>query len=220
MIVQFRNEKVSNHGSIPITIDCNVVAVIVFEEGFHQPIKRTKQYGSKVMTAYTRRSKTSFSTRNSGRKKLSERDRRVLKSIVTSKKRTAASDRRALSTSRFSSFNNYSGCTFGGHPVQGVANVVPAPVDDVGDQKRMVLLPEEVGEEGFIESSPPTFRDGLVYKKACGRTVVRVPAGSRNMLCMYSVRARSLQRRMLRVQLEENESDYGEYLYNADVRCG
>ncbi|GFX88434.1 uncharacterized protein TNCV_2279021 [Trichonephila clavipes] len=44
MIVQFRNEKVSNHGSIPITIDCNVVAFIVFEEGFHQPIKRTKQF--------------------------------------------------------------------------------------------------------------------------------------------------------------------------------
>ncbi|GFX06453.1 hypothetical protein TNCV_3016871 [Trichonephila clavipes] len=43
MIVQFRNEKVSNHGLIPITIDCNVVAFIVFEEGFHQPIKRTKQ---------------------------------------------------------------------------------------------------------------------------------------------------------------------------------
>ncbi|GFV41396.1 hypothetical protein TNCV_3090061 [Trichonephila clavipes] len=43
MIVQFRNEKVSNHGSIPITIDCNVVAFIIFEEGFHQPIKRTKQ---------------------------------------------------------------------------------------------------------------------------------------------------------------------------------
>ncbi|GFV61597.1 hypothetical protein TNCV_3543921 [Trichonephila clavipes] len=39
-----RNEKVSNQGSIPITIDCNVVAFIVFEEGFHQPIKRTKQY--------------------------------------------------------------------------------------------------------------------------------------------------------------------------------
>ncbi|GFU55001.1 hypothetical protein TNCV_2162381 [Trichonephila clavipes] len=37
--------KVSNHGSIPITIDCNVVAFIVFEEGFHQPIKRTKQRG-------------------------------------------------------------------------------------------------------------------------------------------------------------------------------
>ncbi|GFW30862.1 uncharacterized protein TNCV_2939641 [Trichonephila clavipes] len=43
MIVQFRNEKVSNHGSIPITIDCNFVAFILFEEGFHQPIKRTKQ---------------------------------------------------------------------------------------------------------------------------------------------------------------------------------
>ncbi|GFT53596.1 alpha-2 adrenergic receptor [Trichonephila clavipes] len=43
MIVQFRNEKVSNHGSIPITIDCNVVAFIVFVEGFHHPIKRTKQ---------------------------------------------------------------------------------------------------------------------------------------------------------------------------------
>ncbi|GFU69566.1 transposable element Tc1 transposase [Trichonephila clavipes] len=51
MIVQFRNEKVSHHGSIPITIDCNVVALIVFEEGFHQPIKRTKQvviYGSDI----------------------------------------------------------------------------------------------------------------------------------------------------------------------------
>ncbi|GFU97035.1 hypothetical protein TNCV_1058981 [Trichonephila clavipes] len=46
MIVEFRNEKVSNHGSIPITIDCNVVAFIVFEEGFHQPIKRTKQSAS------------------------------------------------------------------------------------------------------------------------------------------------------------------------------
>ncbi|GFT45025.1 hypothetical protein TNCV_3790201 [Trichonephila clavipes] len=32
MIVQVRNEKVSNHGSIPITINCNVVAFIVFEE--------------------------------------------------------------------------------------------------------------------------------------------------------------------------------------------
>ncbi|GFU83616.1 hypothetical protein TNCV_655281 [Trichonephila clavipes] len=32
MIVQFRNEKVSNHDSIPITIDCNVVAFIDFEE--------------------------------------------------------------------------------------------------------------------------------------------------------------------------------------------
>ncbi|GFV81965.1 hypothetical protein TNCV_3151631 [Trichonephila clavipes] len=47
MIAQFRNEKVSNHGSIPITIDCNVVAFIVFEEGFYQPIKRTKQFLSR-----------------------------------------------------------------------------------------------------------------------------------------------------------------------------
>ncbi|GFW12811.1 uncharacterized protein TNCV_3885211 [Trichonephila clavipes] len=44
MIVQFRNEKVSHHGSIPITIDCNIVAFIVFEEGFHQPKKRTKHW--------------------------------------------------------------------------------------------------------------------------------------------------------------------------------
>ncbi|GFX47951.1 uncharacterized protein TNCV_4793301 [Trichonephila clavipes] len=49
MIVQFRNEKVSNHGSIPITIDCNVVAFIVFEEGFHQPIKRTKHSSRKLL---------------------------------------------------------------------------------------------------------------------------------------------------------------------------
>ncbi|GFW26916.1 hypothetical protein TNCV_1377581 [Trichonephila clavipes] len=48
MIVQFRNEKVSNHGSIPITIDCNVVAFIVFEEGFHQLIKHTK-HGSESL---------------------------------------------------------------------------------------------------------------------------------------------------------------------------
>ncbi|GFX60616.1 hypothetical protein TNCV_4916661 [Trichonephila clavipes] len=32
MIVRYRNEKDSNHGSIPITIDCNVVAFIAFEE--------------------------------------------------------------------------------------------------------------------------------------------------------------------------------------------
>ncbi|GFV85944.1 hypothetical protein TNCV_203241 [Trichonephila clavipes] len=32
MIVQFRNERLGNHGSIPITIDCYVVAFIVFEE--------------------------------------------------------------------------------------------------------------------------------------------------------------------------------------------
>jgi transposase len=46
---------------------------------------------SKVMTAYTQRGKTSSAKRNSGRKeKLSERDRRVLKRIVRSKKKTTA----------------------------------------------------------------------------------------------------------------------------------
>ncbi|GFW36289.1 hypothetical protein TNCV_4931511 [Trichonephila clavipes] len=30
--IRNRNEKISNHGSIPIPIDCNVVAIIVFEE--------------------------------------------------------------------------------------------------------------------------------------------------------------------------------------------
>ncbi|GFV29438.1 hypothetical protein TNCV_3399581 [Trichonephila clavipes] len=37
MIVQFRNEKVSNHGSIPITIDCNVVAFIVLKKDSTSP---------------------------------------------------------------------------------------------------------------------------------------------------------------------------------------
>ncbi|GFU74086.1 hypothetical protein TNCV_1642101 [Trichonephila clavipes] len=56
MIVQFRNEKVSNHGSIPITIDCNVVAFIDFEEGFHQPIKRTKH----MIAKFARRTSRHF----------------------------------------------------------------------------------------------------------------------------------------------------------------
>ncbi|GFV63015.1 integrase catalytic domain-containing protein, partial [Trichonephila clavipes] len=38
-----------------------------------------------------------------------------------------------------------------------VVKVVPVPFDYVGDQKRMVLLPEEVGEKGFLESRSPTF---------------------------------------------------------------
>ncbi|GFV27064.1 hypothetical protein TNCV_4853011 [Trichonephila clavipes] len=37
MIVQFRNGKVSNHGSIPITIDCNVVAFIVLKKDSTSP---------------------------------------------------------------------------------------------------------------------------------------------------------------------------------------
>ncbi|GFT86995.1 hypothetical protein TNCV_1257851 [Trichonephila clavipes] len=43
IIVQFRNEKVSNHGSIPITIDCNVVVFIVLGRRIPPAIKRTKQ---------------------------------------------------------------------------------------------------------------------------------------------------------------------------------
>ncbi|GFU49134.1 hypothetical protein TNCV_573711 [Trichonephila clavipes] len=39
-----------------------------------------------------------------------------------------------------------------------VANVGPTPFDYLGDQTRMVLLPEEVGEKGFLESRSPTFR--------------------------------------------------------------
>ncbi|GFU59573.1 uncharacterized protein TNCV_3185451 [Trichonephila clavipes] len=38
------------------------------------------------------------------------------------------------------------------------------------------------------------------------------------MKIVNSIRGRSLQRRMFRVYLEENESDYGELLYHADVR--
>ncbi|GFU49137.1 hypothetical protein TNCV_573741 [Trichonephila clavipes] len=39
-----------------------------------------------------------------------------------------------------------------------VVNVGPTPFHYVGDQKRMVLLPKEVGEKGFLESRSPTFR--------------------------------------------------------------
>ncbi|GFU11797.1 hypothetical protein TNCV_2403001 [Trichonephila clavipes] len=42
--------------------------------------------------------------------------------------------------------------------IWGVANVIRAPFDYVGNQKRMVLLPEGVGEKGFLESRSPTFR--------------------------------------------------------------
>ncbi|GFW41426.1 hypothetical protein TNCV_465171 [Trichonephila clavipes] len=38
------------------------------------------------------------------------------------------------------------------------------------------------------------------------------------MKIVNSIQGRSLQRRMFRSQLEENESDYGELLYHADVR--
>ncbi|GFX24299.1 general transcription factor II-I repeat domain-containing protein 2B [Trichonephila clavipes] len=38
------------------------------------------------------------------------------------------------------------------------------------------------------------------------------------MKIVNSIRGRSLQRRMFRAHLEENESNYGELLYHADVR--
>ncbi|GFV57452.1 hypothetical protein TNCV_1608971 [Trichonephila clavipes] len=83
MIVQFRNEKVSNQGSIPITIDCNVVAFIVFEEGFHQPIKRTKQPT-----------------------KLRDRDRRVLLKESSAHKRFVTKSTHAVPLSWFKALRN------------------------------------------------------------------------------------------------------------------
>ncbi|GFU97986.1 hypothetical protein TNCV_3150271 [Trichonephila clavipes] len=44
MIVQFRNEKVSNHGSIPITIDCNVVTFIVLKKDSTSPAHQTVSF--------------------------------------------------------------------------------------------------------------------------------------------------------------------------------
>ncbi|GFY14382.1 hypothetical protein TNCV_1021471 [Trichonephila clavipes] len=43
MIVQFRNEKVSNHVSIPNTIDCYFVAFIVFEEVMNNDTDKAHQ---------------------------------------------------------------------------------------------------------------------------------------------------------------------------------
>ncbi|GFU33217.1 retrovirus-related Pol polyprotein from transposon 412 [Trichonephila clavipes] len=60
-----------------------------------------------------------------------------------------------------------------------VANVVPAPFDYVGDQKGMVLLPEEVGEKGFLESHSPTFRIDSSRKGHARGQVLRVPTGGR-----------------------------------------
>ncbi|GFU92725.1 hypothetical protein TNCV_2892341 [Trichonephila clavipes] len=51
MMVQFRNEKVSNHGSIPITIDCNVVG----------PSSFLKKYGPMIPPAHKAHQTVSFS---------------------------------------------------------------------------------------------------------------------------------------------------------------
>ncbi|GFW33007.1 transposable element Tc3 transposase [Trichonephila clavipes] len=55
-----------------------------------------------------------------------------------------------------------------------VANVGPTPFDYVGDQKRMVLLPEEVGEKGFLKSCSPTFRIDSSRKGHARGPVLRV----------------------------------------------
>ncbi|GFS51853.1 hypothetical protein TNCV_2959461 [Trichonephila clavipes] len=80
----------------------------------------------------------------------------------------------------------FSGSLFQASLLHAVANVVPAPFDYVGDQKRMVLLPEEVGRKRFPRISFPYITDRLVQKKACGRIVVRarLKAEDRNMLWM------------------------------------
>ncbi|GFX50873.1 hypothetical protein TNCV_2732251 [Trichonephila clavipes] len=60
-----------------------------------------------------------------------------------------------------------------------VANVVPAPFDYVGDPKRMVLLPEEVGEKGFLKTRSPTFWIDSSRKRHDRGPVFRVPTGGR-----------------------------------------
>ncbi|GFU05433.1 hypothetical protein TNCV_3290841 [Trichonephila clavipes] len=72
-----RSSKRSNCGSLVSWSKCDLnISVLEVSRGTV----------SKFMTAYTQCSKTNSSNQNSGRKeKLSERDRRVLKRIVTSK---------------------------------------------------------------------------------------------------------------------------------------
>ncbi|GFU84535.1 hypothetical protein TNCV_3915661 [Trichonephila clavipes] len=85
MIVEFRNEKVSNHGSIPITIDFNVVAFIVFEEGFHQPIKRTKH--QPTSSSQNRRQMPRY-TAHTGNNSCSVSKKAVLKDVLTTLAKT------------------------------------------------------------------------------------------------------------------------------------
>ncbi|GFU33216.1 retrovirus-related Pol polyprotein from transposon 297 [Trichonephila clavipes] len=75
-----------------------------------------------------------------------------------------------------------------GRKEEFVANVVPAPFDYVGDQKRMVLLPEEVGEKGFLESRSPTFRIDSSRKGHARGQVLRVPNGGRRQKRALDVR--------------------------------
>ncbi|GFV11067.1 hypothetical protein TNCV_2718111 [Trichonephila clavipes] len=69
-----------------------------------------------------------------------------------------------------------------------VANVVSAPFDYIGDQKRMVLLPEEVGEKDFLESRSPTFRIDSSTKGHARGPVLRVPTGGRRQKSALDIR--------------------------------
>ncbi|GFT72285.1 uncharacterized protein TNCV_1390091 [Trichonephila clavipes] len=62
---------------------------------------------------------------------------------------------------------------------RAVVNVIRAPFDYVGNQKRMVLLPEGVGEKGFLESRSHTFRIDSSRKGHARRPVLRVPTEGR-----------------------------------------
>ncbi|GFX84746.1 hypothetical protein TNCV_125141 [Trichonephila clavipes] len=70
-----------------------------------------------------------------------------------------------------------------------VANVVPASVDDVGDQERMVLLPEEIGDKGFLESIPlRSERDSSRKRHAVGPLLGSwLEARGRNVLWMCNL---------------------------------
>ncbi|GFT34878.1 hypothetical protein TNCV_3878881 [Trichonephila clavipes] len=77
-----------------------------------------------------------------------------------------------------------------GEPIHGsnlaVANVVPAPFDYFGDQKRMVLLPEEVGEKDFLESIPLRSEIDSFRKRHAGEPLLDPgwKQEGKNVLCM------------------------------------
>ncbi|GFY15165.1 hypothetical protein TNCV_1569781 [Trichonephila clavipes] len=53
------------------------------------------------------------------------------------------------------------------------------PDDDVGDGERIMLLPEIVGEKGFLESSSSTFRDKTPLEKDMCEDRLSVPVGNK-----------------------------------------
>ncbi|GFU50248.1 hypothetical protein TNCV_300821 [Trichonephila clavipes] len=72
-----------------------------------------------------------------------------------------------------------------------VANIIPKPVDDVRDQEGTVILPQEVGEKGFLESISPSFQYRL-RQRTCAGTDLRVPAESREQKCAPSEKEEEL----------------------------